>query len=176
VAWVTLPVLVFAAVLLLGRILWKEKPAHPIRSSDVAVRTSKTSEGSATAELPASTAAARRVSLRVGASPVKAKLYLDGEPLGSNPYSGSAPSDSAEHSIRAEAPGYASENKVVTFDKDLDVELGLLPNKPIRSKIAPRASSPPLEPAANPEAPQIDCNPPHYIDENGIRRLKAECL
>jgi serine/threonine-protein kinase len=174
VAWVTLPLLVFVAVLLLGRNIWKRTPPSPIRSSGVAVQNAgKMSEPPV--ESTASADAVRRVSLKLGASPVKAKLYLDGQPLSSNPYSGSAPVDSAEHSIRAEAPGYTAEKRIVTFDKDLELELGLVPSKSLRGKATPRPASAPSEPASV-EEQQVDCNPPHYIDENGIRRLKPECL
>jgi serine/threonine protein kinase len=180
IAWLTLPLLVFATVLFFGRALWKQGSPGAMRSGEAAgQKSSNGSEAAAAPESAASVPAARHVILKVGAAPIKARLYLDGQRLSSNPYSATAPADSAEHSIRAEAPGYVPEKRIVTFDKDVDLELGLVPvpYKPIRGKMTPRpsgsvtADAPPVV-----EGPQVDCNPPYYIDENGIRRLKPECL
>jgi len=117
------------------------------------------------------------VALRLSASPAKAKLYLDDRPLPSNPYLGNVPSDAIEHSVRAEATGYRSEEKSLIFKTDTDVTLTLEPAKDrARAQTPPRpvSSRGPGVPVSPP--PKVNCNPPYIIDETGIQRLKPECI
>ena len=128
--------------------------------------------------------AKERVELKLSASPDNAKLYLDDrKPLASNPFTAIVPFDHEPHSIGAEAPGHASERMVVLFDKDVDVALRLgwakpghrAAHEPFAGALgarAPRAAAP----SASAPPPPVSCDPPYFIDENGIRRLRPECL
>jgi serine/threonine-protein kinase len=115
-------------------------------------------------------------------SPEHAKIYLDDKPLASNPFAATVPADHEPHAIRAEAPGYVSEKKIVTFDKDVDLALrlgwaraaGRVPREVLAGTAAAGAAKT-SAPAAS-AAPQVSCDPPYFIDENGIRRLRPECL
>jgi serine/threonine-protein kinase len=122
------------------------------------------------AEVRAAAQSGTHVDLRLSAWPEHAKLYLDEKPLASNPFTVAVPADHEPHSIRAEAPGYTSEKKVITFDRDVDLELRLGWAKPAGAR-------PPKAVASVASAqPQVNCDPPYFIDENGIRRLRPECL
>jgi hypothetical protein len=83
-----------------------------------------------------------------------------------------------QHSIRAEAPGFTTDQKTVTFEKDVELALRLFPSKAgARPQTGPRQPSADAEPAPSLSAePKVNCNPPYFVDENGIRRLKAKCL
>jgi serine/threonine-protein kinase len=116
------------------------------------------------------------VRVRLSATPANAKLYLDDSPLESNPFSRSLPADANTHTLRAEASGYSTESKVISFAKDTDVTLTLeRPNGP-RTRIKPTrpTTTAPRDPTAPP--PKPNCDPPYEIEESGIRRFKAECL
>jgi serine/threonine-protein kinase len=132
---------------------------------------------------PPATEPKARVELRISASPEIAKLYLDDHPLASNPFTAIVPIDHEPHAIRAEAPGYATEKMVLSFDKDVDVALRLgwakpghrVAHEPFSGAAAgPRAPKP--APSASAAPPPPSCDPPYFIDENGIRRLRPECL
>jgi serine/threonine-protein kinase len=66
------------------------------------------------------------VALAAKASPSQAQLFLDGEPLDGNPYTGRRPKDSAPHVLRAEASGYSSGEMPVDLSKDGLFELTLV--------------------------------------------------
>ena len=135
---------------------------------------------------PAASAEPKSVTLKISAFPAWAKIYLDERPLRSNPYSGNVQDDGVEHWVRAEAGGHVPEKKAITYDVDREVTLRLLLSRPgvhppaaIHPSIpAPALSAPPIPvaPAPAPAEPKENCNPPYYIDDTGIRRLKAKCL
>jgi serine/threonine protein kinase len=98
------------------------------------------------------------VNLNVRATPPEAKLFLDGVPLASNPLTQSFPRDGAAHTLGAEAPGFTSANRIVTFDGPLQsVELALV--KPTTST-APAVANPTAKrPAVAPAHPQPAATP-----------------
>jgi len=170
--WVVFPFLLLGIIggALVGHTIWKQAPNTELRAegrppAPTAIAESALAESKATAPEQG-----RRIVLRVSAQPAKAKLYIDDQPLASNPFDGDVPSNTAPHSIRAEAPGFTTDRRTVTFEKDVEVDLKLLP---LRS--AARKASADAGPASSAEPP-VDCNPPYFVDENGIRRLKAKCL
>jgi hypothetical protein len=114
------------------------------------------------------------VALSLSASPAKAKLYLDDRPLPSNPYVGNVPSDAVEHSVRAEATGYRSEEKSLIFKTDTEVTLTLEPAKDRAHAQSPPRPGSSRGPTSPPQ--KVNCNPPYIIDETGIQRLKPECI
>jgi serine/threonine-protein kinase len=71
-----------------------------------------------------SPAPAQRVRIRVKVHPPDAKLTLDGAAV-DNPYVIDRPRDDADHSLRAEAPGYESETRMLRFEQSLDLDFGL---------------------------------------------------
>ena len=85
------------------------------------------------------------VQVRISATPSEAKLYLDEQPLPANPFVAELDSDSAEHQIRAEAPGYVAQTRTSRFDQHVTLELGLEPiSPPKKLKSTPkRAPGPP---------------------------------
>lgn len=56
-----------------------------------------------------------KIHLFVQASPADTKLFLDDAPLEFNPYSGDFPRDGLSHRLRAEANGFVTETKLVSF-------------------------------------------------------------
>jgi hypothetical protein len=67
------------------------------------------------------------VSLRIGAYPGDAKILLDAEPLPNNPYEGRRSADLGPHTLEVSARGYLTQRYEVLLDRDLDVNLALLP-------------------------------------------------
>lgn len=80
---------------------------------------------------PAQTTAAipipTEVEIVISVSPPTAKVLLDGKPLEKNPFVGKFPRDGATHMIQAEAPGFTTRSRDVTFDKDRNIEMALVP-------------------------------------------------
>ncbi|AUX28538.1 MULTISPECIES: serine/threonine-protein kinase [Sorangium] len=94
------------------------------------------------------------VRLVVRVSPAEARLFLDGAPLSRGDYQGQLVKDGREHVVRAEAPGFLSQEEKITAKSDLVVKLALErdPGAP-RGKPAPIARSTPAiapAPAATP--------------------------
>ena len=67
------------------------------------------------------------VTLTVRVTPPEARVWLDGQPLPSNPFSQHLARSDEEHELRAEATGYRPMIKLVTPRRDLEVELHLEP-------------------------------------------------
>ena len=80
-----------------------------------------------TAPLQPSAATKAIAALRIGASPAEATLWLDGQRLAGNPYSGAHALDLAPHRLRAEASGYVTEERSIVLDRDLELTLALRP-------------------------------------------------
>jgi serine/threonine protein kinase len=53
--------------------------------------------------------------LTVTASPAEARLFVDGALASANPYAATVPLDGKKHEVRAEAPGFVPQTKVVEF-------------------------------------------------------------
>jgi eukaryotic-like serine/threonine-protein kinase len=107
---------------------------------------------------------ASRVALRVQALPPTARLYLDDQPLPTNPFIGNFPSDGREHVIRAEGSGYVTGSTTATFDTDRDLTITL-----------ERVKTPPGG-TAHPRPGPASCDPPYAIDSRGIRHFKPGCF
>ena len=84
-----------------------------------------TAKETATPEPPATAEQPARMELKVRAQPSGAKLTLDGKELETNPFAGTFPRDGKEHELAVEAPGYESETRRLTFDRDVILELSL---------------------------------------------------
>jgi serine/threonine-protein kinase len=72
-----------------------------------------------------------RVRIRIAAVPASARLYLDGQPLPTNPWELETAVDPTEHAIMAWAEGFGAREARITFDRDHDVVLELPRGKPL---------------------------------------------
>jgi eukaryotic-like serine/threonine-protein kinase len=130
------------------------------------------------------------VHIQVRAAPPEAVVEIDGRDRGPTPVALSVTADEQSHSIRASAPGYLPEVRILDFSRDLEVDIAL-------QKLAPTAERTPIgTPAASAssryEAPrrvfvvapkpkgaasaeESQCTPPYYFT-NGIKTFKPECL
>lgn len=94
------------------------------------------------------------VELVVRASPSFAKVAVDGEPVGRNPFRASYPKGGEVHRITASAEGYESKSESVSLTSDLVVELSLNrsvwqpPSPPRRAAPAPQQLGSPAKPPA----------------------------
>ncbi|KYF71373.1 hypothetical protein BE11_08995 [Sorangium cellulosum] len=116
------------------------------------------------------------VRVRIAASPRHAALFLDGEPLATNPFKARMEKSGAAHEVRAEAPGYASARAEIVLDRNVDLDLVLEQEKRDAAPAPPHPvkRAPTAEPAAPP--PEADCNPPYDFNEHGIKKFKPACL
>ncbi len=125
---------------------------------------------------PTEDAGARRTQLAVRAAPAQARLFVDDVPLSSNPGAAVFASDGLPHQVRAEAAGFATEMKVVVYDRaELNVAFQLRRDHRAaatwtaggRTAGRPPAAAPPSEAAppapkatAKPTAPALDRESP----------------
>ncbi len=138
---------------------------------------------------PTKLAPPSQVSVTMSSSPKRAALFLDGRQVPSNPYTSTVSIDGAIHRVRAEAPGYVSRTVEVTPDHDIEVVLAL-DALPSRGRQAMQIASPPVvvpvpppsadnnKSAANPNTNNNHnkCSHQFYIDADGIKRFKTDCL
>ncbi len=130
------------------------------------------------APAPAPVERVPQVALRISVLPASAQLFLDDQPLPTNPYSTSLAKSDEHHTIRAEAPGYKPLTRDISYGEDAIVELSL---EPVKSTRRPRTRPASGTTAAKPveddkDKPAAVCDVPFYMDEKGIRRIKRECL
>jgi serine/threonine-protein kinase len=123
----------------------------------------------------------RSVHVQISAEPLHAKIFLDGAPLAGDPFSGDMKADSLEHTVRVEAPGYRPQTITVTLDHPLDTKVKLDPipvwqSAPAKLAVHPVASTTAAPSTSVSSATSHLCVLPYYIDEQGIRRVRPECL
>ena len=91
--------------------------------------TAPTATESPTVQSPAAKSTAEpesdKIELLVLVSPPEARVSLDGAPLSSNPFHAQVTKGAALHKIRAEAPGYEGQERVVVFDQDVTLKISL---------------------------------------------------
>lgn len=157
-------------------VTWGLAPgSHEDAASPPPAGAGSTAVQAAPAEAPARPAT---VHVRIAASPRDAALFLDGEPLATNPFKAQLERSGATREVRAEAPGYASARAEIVLDTDVDLDLDLDQEK---RDTRPRAAAPPrivkrARTAALEAPPAADCNPPYYFSEHGIKKFKPACL
>ena len=112
----------------------------------------------ATAGAPATTTApppAATVDVWISAEPPEARVSLDDMALGSNPFHGTLPRSALARRLRVAAPGYATDERLVTLERDVHLELSLKPAPPAASVAAPaRAGVAPTRARDDGRAPQ----------------------
>ena len=127
------------------------------RDSSTAVGTIATAAASGT--VGADPVAPKGVAIQFDATPPEAKIYLDDALLPGNPYSATFAPDSTAHRVRAEAPGFKTSTRIMTFATDEHVQLALDKDgdaAPTPKKVAaPAAPKPP--PAG--KHPSLDKDP-----------------
>jgi serine/threonine-protein kinase len=95
----------------------------------------------------------RRIALRLRASPLDARIYLDGAALDGNPFAGVFPVDAASHELRIEAPHHVTRRQMLSLDQDSTLEIVL---------------------SAEPEAPPTRPNPPPARPPRGAPQPRGE--
>ncbi len=138
------------------------------------------------------------VRLTLQAKPEAAVMYLDGERLPSNPFSGARPRDTLEHELVIKADGFEPLTRRLRLDSDLELELSLSPSAPsaeeaaehkaaaaraaVRRAPPPRRAAPAPRPAEPVRAEPIKAEPgngcavPFSIDAAGIKHYRRECI
>jgi serine/threonine protein kinase len=134
-----------------------------------------------------------RVTIAFRAEPSEAKIFLDDEELPTNPTSKLLDVDGKVHRLRAEAPGYFGTTSEFTAERDdaIALELKKVPSaEPALavSSAAPRSQLRRTRPvvvraaAPEPEAPPArsakpaTCARPFFVDSDGIKKVRPECL
>ena len=155
------------------------------------------------APLPAPTPAATTASVELRALPAEAKLFLDGQALPSNPTSRILDIDGKIHRLRAEADGYATATAEFKATRDTVLELSLNQVTPVATEEpagsasakartshgrtnwkrpdttaapVPPPQPPPAPTAAPTSAKPASCAAPFFVDKDGIKRIRPECL
>jgi eukaryotic-like serine/threonine-protein kinase len=192
----------FALLALLGAVSFyswgRRGAAGEIQAASDAAATAKQS---AAAPGPAATPAVARVSVALQANPAEAKLYLDDQPLPTNPTTKLLLADGKAHVLRAEAPGFAKATSEFSPTEDGTVAITLTPvERAVRTNdvaptaahrygvragrpvaLAPTPGAAPGPVTAAPAAPAAaapakpDCASPIFLDKDGIRRVRPEC-
>jgi len=180
--WATAAAFGIAAVLGIGWLVAHRvpemKPAmDPIAAPPIAVPAVSPVPPQAPSTAPAPAGPAS-VSLVISTTPGRATLSLDGRVLPSNPYTATFVVDGAPHKVHAEAPGYNPRTITITPDRNADFNVMLDPirgaGRPAPPPVAPPKPAPAVE---NTPAPRSSkCNPPYFIDSDGIKKFKPECL
>lgn len=115
---------------------------------------------------PTAAPTADQVKIRVSVTPESAKLTLDGKAIKDIPYVDLVPRDGQEHTLRAEAPGYEPESRVVKFDRELNEAIVLRKSTAgnVRGPVAPPPPPKPEEPEIKikkkPPSTQLDPDDP----------------
>ena len=78
---------------------------------------------------PSSEASPNTISVRVSTTPPEATVMLDGTRLAENPFVARFPKDGVAHRLTFDAPGYVHRAELVTFDKDVDVDVVLVAHR-----------------------------------------------
>jgi serine/threonine-protein kinase len=92
---------------------------------------------------------AATVDVWISAEPADARLYLDDAPLQSNPWKGAMARSALTRKLRVSAPGFAPDERMISFDRDVRLELSLHP----APAAAPSASAAPTAAARVPLLP-----------------------
>jgi eukaryotic-like serine/threonine-protein kinase len=110
------------------------------------------------------------LTVKFGAVPNSARLFLDDREMTGNPVTLSVPTDGSRHTLRAEAAGYEMLRREVTYDRNQELSLTLTP--------VPAAPPKPVAKEARraPRPARAKCDPPYVIDQRGVKKYKPECL
>ncbi|MFE8600448.1 serine/threonine protein kinase [Archangium violaceum] len=108
--------------------------------------------------VPEESPAVEEIEFEVEVVPRDARVYLDGKPLPSNPYTGFFPKDDERHELRVTAAGFSALTKKIRFEKDIYLQLNLQRRsfREVEKKRGPArvAQKRPVEPTPVPAAAQ----------------------
>jgi serine/threonine-protein kinase len=180
--WLVVPFLLIAA----GALVWLRPWA----------KTETSAPG--TPSVATAEAAPTQATIEFRATPASTKLFLDDHPLPSNPTSRVLPIDRSVHMLRGEAEGHSLATAEFTVTRDASVELTLNPlpaalpeasartastkDRPVVRGVQKRPrleESPPTSettPTAPPAKAPPNCDAPFFVDKDGIKRVRPECL
>jgi hypothetical protein len=154
---------------------------HPNRTAETTLDAGIVAAVPSAAELAIDAAAQSdeaTVELRVLVTPTDAKLFLDDKELGVSPFQGTMRRDNAKHLLRVEASGHLSKTVDVSLDRASTVEVVLVKAAehepgPHRTTVpGPRPKPPPTTGAVRPG----NCGQPFFLDDQGIKHMRPECL
>ncbi len=83
---------------------------------------------------------AQTIDLQIDATPPDARIYVDNQPLPSNPCTKRFPRDGAQHKVRIEAANHVSVVTEVTFDSDQKLSFALKPQPDDKMPADPSAA------------------------------------
>ncbi len=108
--------------------------------------TENASSAATTTSANAATASAQasdRVQLKITFAPAAATAKLDGVPLSQSPFTAQVPRDGSMHRVEVNAPGLAPQTLMVSFEKDVTLDIVLVPETAAASASAsPTAAQP----------------------------------
>ena len=131
---------------------------RPAPGADATAASAQTASGVATG--------AASVDVAIAAEPPAARVFLDDVAMSTNPFRGALPRGPATHHVRATAPGFVTEERVVVFDRDLELRLRLVPaataspTGAASTAEARRAPPPPARPSYGAPSAPTDVTPP----------------
>jgi serine/threonine-protein kinase len=149
----------------LGLALVLRKQPAP-RAEPAAAPPPSVSSAASVPDDPAGATAARLVDVTLTASPPSTRFWLDGRALEGNPFRGRLPRDTASHKLEARAPGFVAEERSVTLDGAVQVELALkaeakAPPVAKPGRVGPADDGPSLRPTVPRTAKPIDTSDPY---------------
>jgi hypothetical protein len=189
---VVVPLLLGAA----GIYFWRESHAQP----PVETHPSATPP---VARAPEAAPAPTNATIEFKVTPGEAKLFLDDDPLPSNPTSKVLKIDGRIHRLRATADGFNAATAEFTATRDTTINLDLTPTATPAMTISndddgknrgrgfvrggvgrvrpgvpgTPATTPEAAPAPPPPTPKVaNCDSPFFVDKDGIKKMRPECL
>ncbi|MBK8252180.1 MAG: serine/threonine protein kinase [Polyangiaceae bacterium] len=91
---------------------------------------------------PGEVAAAATVSVLIDVEPRDARITLDDAQLSQNPFQGAMPKSALARKLKVSAPGFVTDERLVTLDRDINIQLVLKPEAaPTTSAAASSTSS-----------------------------------
>ncbi|HEY3595067.1 MAG TPA: serine/threonine-protein kinase [Polyangiaceae bacterium] len=124
---------------------------------------------------PSAPAAPSLVSVSVRATPPETTIEIDGQRRATEAFVMRVARDSADHPLKASAPGYLPQAQLLKFDRDQDVEIFLQRVPEPRPSASPPARKLPRAAAPAPKSQEHACDPPYYFVD-GIKTYRPECL
>lgn len=159
--------------------------ARPADATDASPQTASAASiavsSTAAADAAPSTAVALDINLSLAATPPNAVLFVDDARLPSNPFVENAAPDPNTHKLRAEAPGYIPRTVEFSKVKSIAIVLTLERMAPAKGAASTRAGGAvgtATVPSATAVATDVKqaCAVPYFIDDQGIKKFKPECM
>ncbi len=115
------------------------RPSEPVASSEATGRLTPapTTLDRAPINAPEGAPDSAYLHARVTVSPADARILVDGAALPSNPFEGKFLKDGAVHRIQFEAGGFLPQSKLAVFDKNLTLDIALLPRPKVSADGVP---------------------------------------